>query len=222
MVARMRQPTASICDALSPAGSRARQSGRSARLLQRQKLHGSGSLGAVEAEELAATRRLRGASLAQARLDPLAVLALIGDSGGTIYLTAPVRLVACEDDALKTLLSDLDSICWTCGEVASIDFEHHAIGGHVSGGCGGGPVIDGVWVHPKFFDDEVRRCASEVVLGTRSRLPGALLRDRRAAEVEARRKSRMKPDSVARRAQHSIPWDFDIFPPLIPFPDADD
>lgn len=176
----------------------------------------------MDAKDLAATRRLRGASLAQARLDPLAVLALIGDSGGTIYLTAPVRLVACDEVSLETLLSDLDAMCWTCGEVASVTFEHHALGGLVQGGDGGAPVVDSVWVHPRYFDEEVRRYASEVVLGTRSRLPGALLRDRRAAEIEGRRQSRMKPESLARQEKYKIPWDFDIFPPLIPFPDGDE
>jgi hypothetical protein len=176
----------------------------------------------VDAEDLAETRRLRRATLAQARLDPLAVLALVGDSGGTIYLTAPVRIVDCDEASLATLVSDLDAMCWTCGEVASVTFEHHAVGGFVDGGDGGGPVIDGVWVHPKYFDEEVRRCATEVVLGTRSRLPGGMLRNRRAAEIEGRRKSRMKPEALASMEKHGIPWDFDIFPPVVPFPDIDE
>ncbi len=169
--------------ALNSARPEARNRGRSAPSVATSGGPRSGNLGAVEAEDLAATRRLRGASLAEARLDPLAVVALIGDSGGTIYLTAPVRLVKCDQAPLETLLSDLDAVRWTCGEVASVTFEHHAIGGLVPGGDGGGPVVDGVWVHPKYFDEQVRRCASEVVLGTRSRLPGAMLRDRRAAEM---------------------------------------
>ncbi len=31
----------------------------------------------------------------------------------------------------------------------------------------------------------------------------------------------MKPESLARMTEHRT-WDFDIFPPLIPFPDSDE
>ena len=193
-------------------------------LLRPQEAHGSGNLGAVEAEDLAATRRLRGASLAEARLDPLAVVALIGDSGGTIYLTAPVRLVECDQAPLETLLSDLDAVRWTCGEVASVTFEHHPIGGLVPGGDGGGPVVDGVWVHPKYFDEQVRRCA------IRSRARHAITPAwRHVARPPCRRGSsgrRTVEDETGGTCPHGrnieIPWDFDIFPPLIPFPDSDE
>src|SRR4051812_24741453 len=47
--------------------------------------------------------------------DPNAAVVLSGDYGGTIYLTAPMRLVRCDAETLNTLLSDLDAITWMGG-----------------------------------------------------------------------------------------------------------
>ena len=160
------------------------------------------------------------ASLEEARSDPDAAAILFGDYRGTIYLTAPVRHVRCSDTALATLLSDLDAITWMGGAEygASVAFERAPVGEGVLGGDGGGIVIDGVWTHPR-FDPEVAELAREVVAGRRERLPGGLLRTRRAEQVERRRSRREKyRESNEKRG---IAWDFDILDPVVPFPEDD-
>lgn len=164
------------------------------------------------------------ATYAEARQAPDAAVVLSGDYGGTIYLTAPMRLVRCDEDTLNTLLSDLDAITWMGGDAydASVAYERHAVPDGVWGGDGGGAVIEGVWTHPSWLDDEVAAYARQVVLGERTRLPGRLLRDRRAARIERRRQSRMTPQFASQRDRRGIAWDFDILDPVVPFPDEDD
>jgi hypothetical protein len=158
------------------------------------------------------------ASLAEARTHPEAAVVLFGDFGGTIYLTAPMRHVACSETVLSTLLSDLDAITWMGGAEygASVAFERHAIGEAVLGGDGGGAVIDGVWMHPR-FDAGIAELSRDVVAGRRERLPGGLLRSRRAENVDARRHRREKYREENER--RGIPWDFDILDPVVPFPE---
>jgi hypothetical protein len=47
-----------------------------------------------------------------AREYPGSVVIFEGDDGGTIYLTIPVREVACDEPALRQLLIDIDAMCW--------------------------------------------------------------------------------------------------------------
>jgi hypothetical protein len=83
-------------------------------------------------------------SLDQARQDPNGIVVLSGDYGGTIFLTAPARLVKCSDEALATLVSDLDAITWMSGDptIATVGFEAHPVIFGVFGSDGGGVVID--------------------------------------------------------------------------------
>ena len=165
-------------------------------------------------------------SLDGARADPDAAVILSGDYGGTIYLTAPVRLVQCTQRELEVLLSDLDAITWMGGDQydASVAYERHPVGTGVTGGDGGGIVINGVWTHPRSIDAEVAAYARQVVLGQRHRLPGPLLHQRREAAVEARRERRHRPDALEFIKKHNVTvaWDFDILPPVVPFPVAGD
>lgn len=71
---------------------------------------------------------------------------LSGDYGGTIFLTAPAHLVRCDTKTLVTLVSDLDAVSWMSGDltIATVAFERHPIGTGVTGGDGGGIVVDGV------------------------------------------------------------------------------
>jgi hypothetical protein len=46
-----------------------------------------------------------------ARDHPGSVVIFEGDYGGSIYLTIPVRGVACDEAALKQLLLDIDAMC---------------------------------------------------------------------------------------------------------------
>jgi hypothetical protein len=99
--------------------------------------------------------------------------------------------------------------------IATVAFEHHPIGTGVWGGDGGGIVIDGVWTHPDRLSAPIRMHAEEVVLGQRSRIDGALLRQERDTELARKRDRRTRQPSFRR----ALPWDFDIFPPAVPFPD---
>ena len=123
-------------------------------------------------------------TLDEARAGDGAVV-LSGDYGGTIFVTAPARIVACSEEALITLVSDLDAITWMSGDltIATVAFEAYAIGSGVVGGDGGEVIIDGVWVHPHQIPSEVAAQAREVVLGLRTRIDLGLLRQEREREL---------------------------------------
>jgi hypothetical protein len=65
-----------------------------------------------------------------------------GDSGGEIYLTCPIRLVACSESALTQLLDDIDSIEWNDPSSIGLYYDVLPVGSGVGGGMGGGVVID--------------------------------------------------------------------------------
>ncbi len=144
-------------------------------------------------------------------------MVLSGDYGGTIFLTVPVRLVRCDAEALFTLVSDLDAVTWMSGDptIATVTFKQCPVGSTVEGGDGGGLVVDGVWTHPHRLGDKIRVQAAEVTLGRRQRIDGELLRSERTRELERKRAWRAKQPPLPRNA----PWDFDISPPIVPFPE---
>ena len=153
-------------------------------------------------------------SMAEASEDPDAAVVLSADYGGTIFLTVPVRLCHCSFKALETLISDLDAISWFSGDptIAMVGLERHPVGTGVTGGDGGGIVIEGVWTHPKRLPPEVASQAVEVVLGKRDRIDVDLLRNERhqkLATLKARRDRRPNPKNV--------PWDAGVSEPHIPF-----
>ncbi|HEX5114466.1 MAG TPA: hypothetical protein VFW65_04620 [Pseudonocardiaceae bacterium] len=152
-------------------------------------------------------------SLAAARSDPDAALVLSGDYGGTIFLTAPVRLVGCDLDALTTLVSDLDAVTWMSGDltIATVAFERHPLGTGVPGGDGGGIVVDGVWVHPDRVPADIHDQARDVVSGARARIDVVVLRQLRDRAL--RRKKEWRTAHLSRK----LAWDFDIRPPAVPF-----
>lgn len=154
-------------------------------------------------------------SLEQAQADPDAAIIMSGDYGGTIFLTAPARKVVCATASLVTLVSDLDAVTWMSGDltIATLAFEWHPIGTHVSGGDGGGFVVNGIWTHPVRLTSAICVQAEDVVLGRRRRIEGSLLRMEREAEEERKRERRARS-----RRPRDLPWDFDISPPAIPFP----
>ncbi|WP_106181292.1 hypothetical protein [Prauserella shujinwangii] len=153
-------------------------------------------------------------TLAEAARDPNAAVVLSGDYGGTIFLTAPVRLVGCDLGALRTLVSDLDAVSWMSGDptIATVAIERHPGGTGVLGGDGGGLVTDGVWVHPRRVPEEIHDQARDVVLGRRARIDVDVLRLLREREL-ARRKERR----AAHASRLGLAWDFDISPPAVPF-----
>lgn len=109
-------------------------------------------------------RSVRYASLATARSDPDAVVVLSGDDGGTVLLTVPLRLVQCDPAALHSLGVALDRLLWDDAAGVEVSFLRIPVGGSVAGGMGGGVVVDGVWVHPR-FDGAVAARAAAVIAG---------------------------------------------------------
>jgi len=155
-------------------------------------------------------------SLAEAKNDPDASVVLAGDYGGTIFLTVPLRLVVCDTETLWVLVSDLDAVTWMSGDptIATVSFEPNPVGTRAPGGNGGGPVVDGVWTNPRMLPRIVREQASEVVLGSRPRVDGAILRECRQRELERKKQFReARPKSRTQYYPDGIPWDFDIHPP---------
>lgn len=159
-------------------------------------------------------------SLSEAQNDPDASVVLAGDYGGTIFLTVPLRLVACDTETLRTLVSDLDAVTWMSGDlgIATVSFEPRPVGARVPGGQGGAPVVDGVWTNPKMLPQIVREQASEVVLGTRPRIDATVLGECRQRELDRKKHSREAQPTVRTRLYpDGIPWDFDIHPPARDF-----
>jgi hypothetical protein len=159
-------------------------------------------------------------SLSDAHSDPDATVVLAGDYGGTIFLTAPLRLVACDTETLRTLVSDLDAVTWMSGDlgIATVSFEPHPVGTRVPGGYGGGPVVDGIWTNPTMLPRIVRDHASEVVLGTRPRIDATVLRECRQRELDRKKQSRQALPTIRTWLYpDGIPWDFDIYPPARDF-----
>jgi hypothetical protein len=100
-----------------------------------------------------------------------AVMSMDGDSGGQIYVVAPMKYVKCSESVLKQLLNDLDLIAWEHDEVdALIFYEVAEIGGIIGGGMGGGKIIDGIWVHDEFVEKGYKEQIIEIISGKKERL----------------------------------------------------
>jgi hypothetical protein len=99
-----------------------------------------------------------------------AILIMEGDWGGQIYLTCPVRLVHCSEEALENLLTDLDDIAWDCneGKGTGIYYEVRKPDEWLSAGMGGGFVSDTLWVYPEF--DNLIEEIKDVIEGKSERI----------------------------------------------------
>lgn len=106
----------------------------------------------------------------EARKSKNAVVIMEGDWGGQIYLTCPMTLVKCGENALKSLLLDLNQIAWPGneGEGTGIYYEQRVCGELIAGGMGGGLSKDCLWVHEEFRDmyDRIKG----VIEGERTRI----------------------------------------------------
>lgn len=110
-------------------------------------------------------------SLAEAQLCPDGVAIFEGDYGGIIYLTCPVRLIRCSSDTLNRLLVDLDALDFAYPPSAKVYYEQAKPETGIWGGTGGGMVVDGLWIHPRFqvlkLDADIRA----IFRGERTTLP---------------------------------------------------
>jgi hypothetical protein len=105
-----------------------------------------------------------------AREHPASVVIFEGDYGGTIYLTIPVRHVACGETALKQLLFDIDAMYWSDTHGTRVVYEVVPVGAGVAGGMGGGLVVDGLWLHPKIDALGMRDDIQQVLDGQRQEI----------------------------------------------------
>ena len=94
---------------------------------------------------------------------------LSGDDGGTVLLTAPLRLVRCDLRTLERLAVDLDKRLWDDPTGVEVSFLRIPVGSSVPGGMGGGEIIDGVWVHPS-LGGAIAAAAEAVLVGDASQL----------------------------------------------------
>ena len=81
---------------------------------------------------------------------------LVGDFGGQIYLTCPMKHIKCDEKTLEKLLREIDSFEWDCneGDGICVTYMRGNPKDYVSGGMGGGLVEDGLWIHPDIADNK--------------------------------------------------------------------
>jgi hypothetical protein len=99
-----------------------------------------------------------------------AIVILQGDYAGQIYLTCPAEKVKCSEVDLKLLLEYLDAKAWKDLSSAGIFYELCPDDGTVSGGMGGGLVINGVWLHSRFVDIGIKDNVENFILGKSTKL----------------------------------------------------
>jgi hypothetical protein len=115
----------------------------------------------------------RYSSLEEARGDAAAAVILYGDSGGQVYVTAPVAVVRCDEGALSRLLARLDEIAWrdSAPTERSVEFVHAPPGTVVVGGMGGAHVGHRLWVHDGFDRHGLVDTIAALIAGTTDELP---------------------------------------------------
>ncbi len=96
-------------------------------------------------------------SLEEARKASDGYVLMVGDWGGQIYLTCPVKYLKCDEAVLDELLLKIDELEWGCneGEGAEIRYGRAKPGDGACGGMGGGIAEDGLWVHPDLPPESV-------------------------------------------------------------------
>ena len=103
-------------------------------------------------------------TLDEARRVPDAYAILEGDYGGQTYVTAPAKLIQCDEQVLRYLLQDLDELTWRNLDGEQLTYWKHKIGDHFGGGMGGAEATGDVWVHSKLrkpgIEDRIRKVIS--------------------------------------------------------------
>ncbi|MNZ37281.1 hypothetical protein D3C78_547230 [compost metagenome] len=95
-----------------------------------------------------------------------------GDWGGQIYLSCPMDIVKCNEDILRNLLTDLDTIAWDCneGEGKELYYEVRQPGEGIGGGMGGGEIKVKLWIHKEFSDLNLYDEIEDVLSGRKDKL----------------------------------------------------
>jgi hypothetical protein len=104
-------------------------------------------------------------SLEEARTMHHTAVVLQGGTLGQIYLTVPVKHVACDQTTLVGLLRSIDALAYDDPARAVLSFELAPIGSGIAGGVGGASVIDGIWVHPNLDGTDAASLAERAIYG---------------------------------------------------------
>jgi hypothetical protein len=112
-------------------------------------------------------------SLSEAQAVPDGLVVMEGDYGGQIYLTCPASHVGCDQATLELMLRDLDALSWKELAGAQVFYERGLPGSGVSGGMGGGLIVDDVWIHPELQKLGIEQAVREVISGARKRIGNA-------------------------------------------------
>jgi len=107
-------------------------------------------------------------SLDEARLMQHTAVVLQGGLDGQIYLTVPVKHVACDESALVGLLRAIDALAHDDPARAVLSYELAPIGAGVASSMGGGPVVDGIWLHPDLSGTDAETLARRAIYGKAS------------------------------------------------------
>ena len=102
-------------------------------------------------------------TLDEARRVPDAYAILEGDYGGQTYVTAPAKIIQCDEQALRYLLQDLDDLAWQDPDGQQLTYWIHKIGDHFGGGMGGAEATGDVWVHAKLREPEIEDRIRKVI-----------------------------------------------------------
>jgi hypothetical protein len=107
-------------------------------------------------------------SLDDARMMHHTAVVLQGGLDGQIYLTVPVKHVACDESALVDLLRAIDALGHDDPARAVLSYELAPIGSGIMGSRGAGPVVDGIWLHPDLSGTEADALAHGAIYGKAS------------------------------------------------------
>ena len=87
----------------------------------------------------------------------------------TNFVVVHASDVKCKDSLLFGLLQFLDRIEWDDPDGANIYYESRLVNSGVSGGMGGGAVMDQMWIHPRL--QPYAGLTTEVLSGASEHLP---------------------------------------------------
>jgi len=109
-------------------------------------------------------------TLDEARRVPDTYAILEGDYGGQTYVTAPAKIIQCDEQTLRYLLQDLDELAWHNPDGQRLSYRKHKVGDHFGGGMGGADATGDVWVHEELRELVIEGRIRKVTSGEALRL----------------------------------------------------
>ena len=109
-------------------------------------------------------------TLDEARRVPDTYAILEGDYGGQTYVTAPAKIIQCDEQTLRYLLQDLDELAWHNPDGQRLSYRKHKVGDHFGGGMGGADATGDVWGHEELRELVIEGRIRKVTSGEALRL----------------------------------------------------